>query len=139
MKYLLDTCVVSELHKPQCSDHVRAFVSKLPPQHVFLSVITLGEIRYGINLLPHSHKRTNYEWFLQQLETQYSDQLLAVDADIAKIWGELTAKSRSEGKQVEMADGLIAATAKCHGLHVVTRNIKDFAPAEAMLLNPWEV
>lgn len=139
MKYLLDTCVVSELHKPQCADHVRAFVSHLPSQHVFLSVITLGEIRYGINLLPHSEKRKNYEWFLQQLETQYNQQLLPINADVAKIWGELTAKSRSEGKQVEMADGLIAATAKCYGLHVVTRNIKDFTPTEAMLINPWEI
>jgi predicted nucleic acid-binding protein len=138
MKYLLDTCVVSELHKSPCDDHVRAFVSRLPSQHVFLSVITLGEIRYGINLLPHSKKRQNYEWFLQQLETQYSQQLLPINADVAKIWGELTAKARSEGKQVEMADGLIAATAKCYGLHVVTRNIKDFTPTAAMLINPWE-
>ena len=138
MKYLLDTCVVSELHKSQCADHVRAFVSHLPSQHVFLSVITLGEIRYGINLLPHSKKRKNYEWFLQQLETQYNQQLLPINADVSKIWGELTAKARSEGKQVEMADGLIAATAKCYGLHVVTRNIKDFTPTEAMLINPWE-
>ena len=138
MKYLLDTCVVSELHKSQCADHVRAFVSQLPSQHVFLSVITLGEIRYGINLLPRSKKRKNYEWFLQQLETQYNQQLLPINADVAKIWGELIAKLRSEGKQVEMADGLIAATAKCYGLHVVTRNVKGFTPTEAMLINPWE-
>jgi len=137
MNYLLDTCVVSEIHKEQGDPHVKEWIRSLPSSHVFISAITLGEIRYGISLLPHSKKRKNYEYFLQQLESQHSEHILDIHSDIAKIWGELTAKARSNGHQVEMADGLIAATAKYHGLHVVTRNIKDFTPTEAMLINPW--
>ena len=137
MKYLLDTCVVSEINKEQGHTIVKEWIRLLPPHDVFISAITLGEIRYGITLLPQSRKRQNYECFLQELESQHGEHILNINSDIAKIWGELTAKARKNGHQVEMADGLIAATAKYHGLHVVTRNIKDFFPTEAMLINPW--
>jgi len=72
------------------------------------------------------------------LEQDYAERILPVDAETARVWGELTAAARARGKTVSVSDGLIAATALRHGLHVMTRNVSDFIDTGAMLINPWE-
>ena len=72
------------------------------------------------------------------LEQDYAERILPVDAETARVWGELTAAAQSGGKAVSVSDGLIAATAIRHGLHVMTRNVSDFRDTGAMLINPWE-
>jgi predicted nucleic acid-binding protein len=138
VRVLLDTCVVSELRKPQGHAGVRQAVARLLDDDLFVSVITLGEIAKGIALLEDSrHKRELQSW-LQTLERDYAARILPVDREAAHIWGELTAAAQKAGKLIAASDGLIAATARRHGLHVMTRNVADFAPTGVMQINPWD-
>ncbi len=137
MRVLLDTCVLSELRKPQPDMGVRQAVDEIPDDDLFVSVISLGEIAKGIALLDESRRKRELQSWLQTLERDYATRLLEVDRDTAHIWGEFTAATQKNGKIVSASDGLIAATARRHGLHVMTRNVSDFEPTGAMLINPW--
>ena len=137
MRVLLDTCVLSELRKPQPDSGVCQAVDELPDGDLFMSVISLGEIAKGIALLDESRRKRDLQSWLQALERDYADRLLEVDQETAHIWGELTAAAQKNGRIVSSSDGLIAATARRHGLHVMTRNVSDFEPSGAMLINPW--
>ena len=77
------------------------------------------------------------EWLLT-LEQDYAERILPVDTETARVWGELTAAAQRRGKTVSVSDGIIAATAIRHGIHVITRNVSDFRETGAMLINPWE-
>lgn len=134
MAYLLDTCVLSELRKPNCNPGVVAWMSNIQPDEVFLSVLTLGEIRRGIEL----HRRKNpaaaggLERWLLGLESHYGDRILPITPTIADSWGRL-----SPQQPLPVTDGLIASTALEHKLTVVTRNIADFARSGVTTLNPF--
>lgn len=137
MRALLDTCVLSELRKPQADTGVRQAVGEIPDEDLFVSVISIGEIAKGIALLDNSRRKRELQSWLQTLERDYAARILPVDRETAHIWGELTAAARQNGRIISVSDGLIAATARCHGLHVMTRNIADFEPTGALLINPW--
>ncbi|HLN33195.1 MAG TPA: type II toxin-antitoxin system VapC family toxin [Gemmataceae bacterium] len=137
MRVLLDTCILTELRKPDGAASVNAFVSALPSASLFLSVITIGEITKGVALLPDGAKKRSLSRWLVGLSTQFRERVLVVDQETAEIWGELTASARKKGDNVPAADGLIAATSLRHGLHVVTRNTGDFASTGVMVINPW--
>lgn len=137
MRVLLDTCVLSELRKPQADEGVRRAVNELPDADLFVSVISIGEIAKGIVLLDDSRRKRDLQSWLQTLERDYAARILQVDRETAHIWGELTVAARKTGQIVFASDGLIAATARCHGLHIMTRNVSDFDPTGAMLINPW--
>ena len=137
MRVLLDTCVLSELRRPKGHAGVRRAVDALTDESLFLSVVSIGEIVKGIALLRDSpHKRSLQAW-LQTLERHYADRLLPIDLATSRIWGELTAAAQKAGRTVPGTDGLIAATARRHSLHVMTRNTADFEATGAMLVNPW--
>ncbi len=138
MRVLLDTCVVSEIQRTNGNVFVREAVDALPNQDIFLSVLTIGEIVRGINQLEPGKKRQSLQQWVQTLENNFTGQILPVDIETCTIWGELTAQARKHGITIPAVDGLIAATAKRHGLYVMTRNISDFSATGAMLLNPWE-
>lgn len=138
MRVLLDTCVLSELYRPAPQEAVRVAVDLLPDEHLFLSVITLGEIGKGIALLPDSRRRQDLSAWFTNLQHAYIDRILSVDPETAAIWGEITAVAQRRGVVLAAADGLIAATALCHGLHLMTRNVKDYQITGALLLNPWD-
>ncbi len=138
MKVLLDTCVLSELQRAGGSDVVRNAVSEFSDEELFLSVVSIGEIAKGIALLDDSIRKRNLRSWLHGLERDYNSKILDIDSATTHIWGELTASAQKKGRQVAAGDGLIAATAICHGLHVMTRNISDFEPTNVLLLNPWE-
>ena len=97
----------------------------------------MGEIRKGIGLLPRGHKRRGIEPWFNDLIDLYLNQILPIDLDTALVWGDLSASTRRAGENIAVADLLIAATALRHGLTVVTRNIRDFAPTGVNILNPW--
>ncbi len=139
MKILLDTCVLSELQKTNCIPSVKKLIGEYAQENIFISVITIGEIAKGIALLDDGARKTSLQSWLNGLEENYTDNIIKTDIETARIWGELTAKAQRKGKQVSAGDGLIAATALRHGLHVVTRNISDFEPTEALLINPWAI
>ncbi len=138
MKVLLDTCVVSELWRKGGSEIVRQRVSELKPHDTFLSVLTIGEITKGIHLLKESRKKRDLQNKLAYLENEYQNNIINVDINIMKVWGEILAKSQKKGKPIPVSDGLISATALCHGLHIMTRNISDFENTGALLINPWK-
>jgi predicted nucleic acid-binding protein len=137
MRVMLDTCVLSELRKPNCNTHVKQTIEEIEDEGLFVSVISIGEITKGIHLLEESHRRRELNSWLQTLESNYSDRILLIDLETVRIWGELTAKSQKSGKTIAAADGLIAATAICHGLHVMTRNVDDFQTSGVLIVNPW--
>jgi toxin FitB len=116
---------------------VRRAVEALNSEDLFLSVISIGEIAKGIALLKEAKKKDDLRIWIQALENHYADRVLAVDLETSHIWGELTATAQKAGKIVPASDGLIAATARRHGLHVMTRNTEHFQAAGALLLDPW--
>jgi predicted nucleic acid-binding protein len=137
MRLLLDTCVLSELQKPDRPPAVAAFVDSLPDHVLYVSVISLGEIAKGVAMLPDGRKKQGLEVWRARLSGQFADRILTLDQETAELWGELTAAGQKKGFAIPAADGLIAATARRHGLHVATRNTAHFEAAAAMVINPW--
>lgn len=133
--FLLDTNAVSELHKRRPNGLVLSFLGSVPGSRLFLSVLTLGELRKGA-----FSKRErdldlykNYSNWINALEQNYADRILDIDKATATLWGELSAdRSRP------VVDTLLAATAIVHDLTLVTRNTGDFAGLPVKLLNPWQ-
>jgi toxin FitB len=137
VRVLLDTCVLSELRRPNGHAGVRRAVDALASDDLFVSVLSIGEITKGIMLLKECRNKGALQAWLQNLERSYADRLLPVDVETGRIWGELTAMAQKQGRTLPATDGLIAATARRHGLHVMTRNVADFEAAGVLLLNPW--
>ena len=126
MRVLLDTCVISEIVRPAGETRVKERVGQFSREGTFLSVITLGELAFGVARLKPGKKQNGYSAGLLQLEQSYRERILQLDVDTALIWGEIAAARQGLGRPLGAQDGLIAATALRHGLHVVTRNVKDF-------------
>jgi len=135
---LLDTRVLSELQRPQGSPQVRAQVEALDPEQLYLSVITVGELTKGVARLPASARRRQFSSWLMGLEQRFGELILPIDIEVARRWGELTARAQSAGVPIPVSDGLIAATAPRHGLHVMTRNTRHFAASGTAIIDPWE-
>jgi len=138
MKVLLDTCTVAEIRKPEGNPAVKSAVGEVPEDDLFLSVLTVGEIAKGVSLLAAGKKKKSLASWLVALEAQFEDRILSVDAETGRIWGELTARAQKAGVIIPGVDGLIAATALRHGLHVMTRNTKHFEASGALVLDPWQ-
>jgi toxin FitB len=139
VRYLLDTCVVSELTRLHPAPGVVDWVRSQQEEHLFLSVLTLGELRRGIERLPDSRKRRRLEnWFDRDLKLRFSGRCLVIDEEVCERWGFITARAAKGGTAVPVLDGLIAATALVHGMTVVTRNTADVSATGVLLLNPWE-
>ena len=138
MKTLIDTDVLSEIRKPDGHPGVKAHVARIEPHDLFVSVISIGEITFGVARLPASAKRRELEAWLSVTERYFADRILTIDRDIAQRWGEIAAKASLTGKMLHAADGLIAATALHHGLRVLTRNVVDYHATGVLLTNPWE-
>ncbi len=133
--YLLDTNVVSELRKrDRCDENVAAWYTGISEDSVFLSVLTLGEIRKGIELIRHSDFRQAeaLEGWLRNVEKYYKGRMLPIDERIADAWGQL-----HYIRNVPPIDGLLAATAKVHNLKLVTRNVPDVQGLGADVFNPF--
>lgn len=138
MSVLLDTNVVSELRRPSPDRKVLQRLATLDPEEVHISVITLGELEYGTKRLPDSRKRRELALWIQSLRSEYAQRVLAIDAETALIWGEITARCEAAGRTLPPQDGLIAAAALRHGLHLMTRNARNFDHTGVLVVNPWE-
>jgi len=137
--FLLDTNCISELVRSQPEPLVLEWMEAADESLLYLSVLTLGEIRKGIAGLPQGKRRTHLEsWLELDLQARFSGRTLPIDAAIADRWGLLAAEARARGKALSAIDGLLAATALHHNLTVVSRNVSDFANTHALTLNPWE-
>jgi toxin FitB len=140
MNYLLDTCVISELVSKKPNLKVLNWLSNLDESHVYLSVVTLGEIQRGIHKLPNSKRRQTLEsWLEQDLQVRFAGRILPLTMDTLIRWGTLMGNLDVEGKPMALLDALIASTALHHKLRLVTRNEKDFSETGLTIDNPWKL
>jgi predicted nucleic acid-binding protein len=137
--FLLDTNVPSELTKPAPDVRVRDWVHEQDNPSLYLSVVTVGELRRGFTVLPPCRRRTRLElWFEGYLLPLFAGRILPVTQPVGNRWGVLAGECQLRGTPLNTADGMIAATALEHDLTIVTRNVRDFAGLGARVLNPWE-
>ena len=137
MRVLVDTCVLSEVQRPRPEPRVHARLAAVADDDLFLSAVTFGELVNGIARLAAGQRRRSLEAWLGQIERLHAARILPVDAEVGRIWGTVTAQAAAIGRVVPAADGLIAATALRHGLHVMTRNTPDFQATGVQVIDPW--
>jgi toxin FitB len=136
--FLLDTNVLSELIKSKPDAKVVQWIEGTDESVLFLSVLTLGEIRNGIARLRSGSRRGRLETWLQvDLRGRFQDRILPINEAIADRWGAISAAAAAQGKPLPVIDGLLAATALHHDLMLVTRNGSDVAATGVSILNPW--
>lgn len=139
MNFLIDTCVISEFVRRKPSPSVMEWFGAVPEVRIYLSVITLGEITKGILRLPDPAKAQRLQaWLDNDLRSRFQGRLLGVDADVAMEWGAVCAEAERAGTPRPVIDALLAATARVHGLTLVTRNTADFLNIRVDVFNPWE-
>jgi len=137
VKYLLDTNVLSEIFKPRGNIKVKAFVNAIREEDIFISVLSIGEICYGVEKLPPGPKKMELQiWLTQKLPERFGNRIIPIDTETMAEWGCIQAHA---GKTLPAFDSLIAATALARRLIVVTRNTKDFEGIEGLkVINPWQ-
>jgi toxin FitB len=136
--FLLDTNVISELIKRKANPKVTTWIDATDEELLYLSVLTLGEIRKAVVLLPRSGRRTTLEaWLSNDLPLRFSGRILNIDQEVADRWGHLYGLTSARGANVAVIDGWLAASAIQHNLTLVTRNTKDVAATGVSLFNPW--
>jgi predicted nucleic acid-binding protein len=136
--FLADTNIPSELTRPVPDPRVADFLKDAGRDQVYLSVLTLGEIRKGVASLPAGNRRRLLEaWIETNLRPWFAARILPVTEEIAERWGVLAAEAKLGGFGLSVVDGLVAATALEHDLTLVTRNAKDFAKLGVTIVNPW--
>ena len=137
--FLLDTNIPSELTRRAPDPRVETWVHSADRPTLYISVITLGEIRKGLTILGATRRRQQLEeWFATDLKAWFEERVLPVTEAISERWGLLDGERHLQGRPLNTADGLIAATALEHDLSLVTRNVSDYESLGVTIVNPWE-
>ncbi len=138
MRYLLDTCVISELVARQPNPRVVAWVDAVEESRLYLSVVTIGEIRRGIAKLPDSPRKERLNrWLEEDLLLRFSGRIVPIDIGVMLTWGELVARLERTGRVLPAMDSLVAAIALHGEFTLVTRNVRDFEGTGVQIVNPW--
>ena len=138
--WLLDTNILSELRRPQPHPNATAFVAGQPLQSLFVSSVTLAEIRFGIELVTDAAKRADLtDWLTHKVRPMFDQRVLMVSEDVMLKWRLLVEEGRKVNHIFSQPDLIIAATALYHGLTLVTRDTDDFARTPVQLYNPWAI
>jgi len=140
VNYLLDTNVISELTTTDPDSNVVAWLENIDQENFFLSVITIGELKKGIEKLSGSKRKKDLvSWLENDLLVRFGERIVPLDLPVMLLWGTMVAELEKAGTPLPAIDSLLAASAAQKGLTLVTRNIKDFEPAGIPLVNPWIV
>ena len=138
MRFLLDTNVVSEWVRPRPAAGVVAWLADADEDRLYLSVLTVAELRHGIQRLAAGRRREQLgEWLDDDLLERFSGRVLSIDVAVANAWGVIVAERERLGRPIGAMDAFMAATARVHQLTLVTRNVADFAASVKTLVNPW--
>ena len=138
MNFLLDTNLVSEWIKPHPNAGVVAWLADADEDRVFISVVTLAELRHGVERLAVGQRRKRLnEWLQGELLIRFDARILPVDAAVADAWGRIVAHRETLGRPIGAMDAFIAATAQIHNLTLATRNQTDFTSSVDAIVNPW--
>jgi predicted nucleic acid-binding protein len=137
VNFLLDTNVVSEWVKPRPNPGLIGWTESADEDRIFLSVVSVAELRYGVERMAAGRRRSRLEqWLQHELPLRFEGRILPVDTTVAEAWGRTVSRSEAAGRPIGAMDALLAATAETHQLTLVTRNVSDF-PLLKTVLNPW--
>jgi predicted nucleic acid-binding protein len=138
VKYLLDTCVISEIIKPRPDENVISWLQSQSEDNLFLSVLTFGEIEKGIEKTADKARKKRLKlWVTNDLKRRFEGRIIPIDLDVAVKWGRIQGAAERSGKPMPTIDGLIAVSGLAYNCIVVTRNETDMAQSNAELFNPW--
>jgi tRNA(fMet)-specific endonuclease VapC len=138
VKYLLDTNVISELISQNPNKQVVDWIDGVDDQLMCLSVITIGEIKQGIEKVAESDRKKRLNrWLNEELLVRFDDRILVIDIPVMLAWGTLVGRLEWQGRPLPAIDSIIAAIVLTHDLQLVTRNEKDFAGTGVTIVNPW--
>lgn len=139
MSFLIDTNIVSETTRPRPHPGVMAWLAGVDEDRVYLSVVTLAEVRHGIERLPAGQRRRRLDaWLREDLVLRFEGRILPISAEIADAWGRIVAHRDTIGRPIGVMDAFIAATAATHALTLVTRDVAGFAAVVGKIENPWD-
>jgi predicted nucleic acid-binding protein len=139
VRYLLDTCVLSDPTQRRPNAGVKDWYARTPETNMYVSVLSIGEIRKGLVKLAGTPKAARIgAWLDHELLQRFDQRLLGVDIDVCNLWGTLCGELLQRGCPSPVTDSLIAATALTHELTLVTRNVKDFRNFDIAVINPWQ-
>ena len=137
--WLLDTNVISELRRPRPNERVRRFIARQRLEDLFVSAVTVAEIRFGIETLEDPNRRAELgDWLLHRVRPLFARRVLEVSEDVMFRWRLLVEEGRKSGHTYSQPDLIIAATALHHGLTLVSRDVGDFERTRVRLVNPWQ-
>jgi|ERR1035438_8350104 predicted nucleic acid-binding protein len=137
MRFLLDTNAVSEWVKPRPNPGLIGWSESADEDGIFISVVSLAELRYGVERLVESNRRRRLEqWLKHELPLRFETRILPIDAEVAEAWGRTVSRNEAAGRPIGAMDAFLAATAETHQLTLVTRNVSHF-PLLKAVLNPW--
>jgi predicted nucleic acid-binding protein len=138
VSFLVDTNVLSEGTKPRPSARVGAWLAEVDEDRIFLSVVTLAEVRYGVERLPPGRRREQLnDWLLNDLPQRFEGRVLSIDTAVVGEWGVIVSQRERAGRPIGVMDAFLAATANVHDLTLVTRNADDFRSSVKSVFNPW--
>jgi toxin FitB len=136
--WLLDTNILSELRRPRPERKVLAFIASQPLELLYISIVTLAEIRFGIELVPDPGRRSELtDWLTNKVRPMFERRALAVSEDVIFKWRLMVEEGRKSGHTFSQPDLIIAATGQHHGLTVVSRDTAEYAKARVPVFNPW--
>ena len=139
MKFLLDTCVISEFVKPRPNAGLVAWLEDNDEEQMAISVASIAEIQSGISRMPETARRAGLEgWMHQSLIPRFEPRILGIDLPCALAWGDSTGRAKQIGQPIPQIEALLAAVCCNHKLALVTRHTKDFVNLDVEVINPWE-
>jgi predicted nucleic acid-binding protein len=138
VNFLLDTNVVSEWTKPRPNGGVVSWLAEADEDRIFISVVTLAELSYGVERMAIGNRRRRLEeWLRGELPLRFEGRVISIDRAVADAWGQVVAQREAVGRPIGAMDALIAATVKVHDFILVTRNASDFETTVRAVMNPW--